>query len=127
MKEARGKYLKELQSALPDHFAAEGQGRLFADEPSVTTQMNEHQSELDMEQQFFAHVVRLVQDERGCPSAAVLWMNPANVVADPPVGINALSNVIRYVVIQDIDRRVLGNLPGGCLAIDSFLKTRRDH
>ena len=108
MKETRGKFFEELQCPLPDRLAPERQIRLFADEPAITSQMNEHQAELDVDQQRFVNRLRLVQYQRCRSGATVLLAHPANVVMDSPVGINALPDVIRQIEVQDINRRTLG-------------------
>lgn len=117
MKETSGKFFEELQCQLPDRLAPERQIRLFADEPAIASQMNEHQAELDVDQQRFVNRLRLVQYQRCLSGATVLLAHPTNVVLDSPVDINALPDVIRQIEVQDINpwasgqfsRRVLGD------------------
>lgn len=112
MKEARGKFFEEIQCPLPDRLAPERQIGLFADEPAIASQMNEHQAELDVDQQLFFDLLFSIQDQRCRPCVAVLRRDLANVVTDSPVGINALPDVIRQIEVQDINPWASGQLAG---------------
>ena len=104
---ACGKFFKKSERLVACRVISRRQRRLFAEQPVVTPEVHQHQTELEMNQHLVSDLGAAAQNERNCFGVTGELVFGDEMVANPPVDIEALADVSRLVYMDNVHSRPL--------------------